>query len=271
MQYWKAHYEDAYHDTEIDILNTEADYSTDPLSFTLDGIVFQGTSPADFHLADAAQCEEACRKFSLLKWGGYHTKYQITSPYTYDLQRYALEVEIPVSVFRKSDQCIVAGRIRLAFQYREPDMSKSRTVALCDDEKVYRDDVVVSEFSLFIEGICYRSGKRTLWFEEALKDISRQMQDRYYLKSCFTCQYADYSPYGSDDYGLMLCYVRHKEDCLKVNSKDDYFAFLEEKDFDGRQETYLCSQYSPRNRAGGYRGYVEGTMDCPAPEGEGMA
>lgn len=62
-----------------------------------------------------------------------------------------------------------------------------------------------------------------------------------------------------------LRYCRHKEECLKVNSKDDYFAFLEDKDFDGRQETYLCSQYSPRNRAGGYRGYVGGTMGGPVP------
>ena len=43
-----------------------------------------------------------------------------------------------------------------------------------------------------------------------------------------------------------------------VNSKEDYFKYLEGKDSDGRQETYLCEQYSPRSRAGGYRGFVDG-------------
>lgn len=84
------------------------------------------------------------------------------------------------------------------------------------------------------------------------------MKKEYYIKCCFTCQYSDYSPYGNDDYGAMSCYRRHKEDCLMVNSKEDYFKYLEGKDADVRQETYLCEQYSPRSRAGGYRGFVDG-------------
>ncbi len=258
MQRWKAHYKDALHDTDIEILNTEGDYSSDPLSFVLDGITFKGTGPADFQLADVEQYEEAGRKFALLKWGGHHSEYHVTSPYMYDLQRYALEVEIPVSVFRKKDRQTVEGRILLAFRYDRSDVSKGHSIMLCDDERVYRDEAVVSEFSLCVDGIYYKSRKMSLWFEEALKDISVQMKDSYYMKCCFTCQYSDYSPYGSDDYGTMLCYCRHKDDCLKVNDKADYFAFLEGKDFDGRQETYLCSQYSLRDRAAGYRGFVEG-------------
>lgn len=261
MQRWKAHYKDILHDTDIEILNTEGDYSTDPLSFTLDGITFQGTGLGDFRLADPERQKEAGRKFALLKWGGHHSKYHVTSPYRYDLQRYALEAEIPVSVFRKRDGQTVGGRILLAFRYERPDMSKSHSIVLCDDERVYRDEAVVSEFSLYVDGKCYKSRKMTLWFEEALKDISAQMKDSYYMKCCFTCQYSDYSPYGSDDYGIMLCYCRHKDACLKVNGKDDFFAFLEGKDFDGRQETYLCSRYSPRDRAAGYRGFVEGVAD----------
>ena len=191
MRYWKAHYKDALHDTDIEIVNTEEDYRTEPLSFILDNITFCGTSPGDFHLAD-------------------ETQYGIT---------------------------------------------------MCDDVRVYRDDVIVREFSLSIDGVCYKSSKRTLYFEAALNDICGQIKDDYYIKCCFTCQYSDYSPYGNDDYGLMLCFCRHKDDCLRVNNKDDFFSFLEGKDFDGRQETYLCEQYCPRNRAGGYRGFVDGVMD----------
>ncbi len=86
------------------------------------------------------------------------------------------------------------------------------------------------------------------------------MKDEYRIISCFTCQYADYSPYGNDDFGTMLCFRRHKSDCLKVNGKGDYFEFLEGKDCDARQETYLCREYEFRNKSGGYRGFVKGTV-----------
>lgn len=258
MQYWKAHYKDALHDTDIEILNTEEDYRTDPLSFVLDGVTFKGTSPADFQLADVTQYDEANKKFSLLKWGGHYSKYQISSPYSYDLQRYELEVEIPVSVYRKRDKRLVAGNIFLAFKYSEPDIEKPQSILMCDDTRVYRDNLDVSEFSLLVDGCCYKTTKKTSWFEMALSDICTQIRHSYYIKCCFTCQYSDYSPYGSDDYGLMLCFCRHKEDCLKVNSKEEFFTYLEGKDYDGRQETYLCEHYSLRNRASGYRGFVDG-------------
>ena len=260
MKRWKAHYKDALHDSDIEIINTEEDYSTEPLSFTLDDITFCGTSLSDFHLVDEAQYGRASRRFSILKWGGHNSKLNITSPYLYNLQGYELEVEIPISVFRKRDEQLITGVLFLSFKYIKPDMSKPHSIWMCDDIRVYHDDVVVREFSLSIDGICYKSAEKTLYFEAALEDICKQIKENYYIKSCFTCQYSDYSPYGNDDYGLMLCFCRHKDDCLKVNSKDDFFSFLEGKDFDGRQETYLCEHYCLRNKASGYRGFVEGPI-----------
>ncbi len=253
MQRWKAHYRDALHNTPIEIINTEEDYSTEPLSFTLDNITFCSSSLSGFHLKDEEQWEEASKKFSLLKWGGC-----AVSPYLYDLQGFALEVEIPVTVFRKRDEQLIPGVLFLSFQYTKPDMSKPHSIIMCDNVRVYADDVIVQGFSLSIDGKYYKSTEKTLWFDIALENISKQIKEDYYIKCCFTCQYSDYSPYGSDDYGSMLCFCRHKDDCLKVNSKADFFRFLEGKDFDGRQETYLCQHYSPRSKAGGYRGFVSG-------------
>lgn len=246
MQYWKAHYKDALHDTDIEILNTEEDYGTDPISFTLDNITFHGTSLGDLWLADETQASEAVKKFCLLKWG---------RPYEYDLQRYALAVEIPINVFRKRDACLVTGILFVAFQCLEHDAEKHSAILLCDDERVYRDDVEVREFSLCVDGLCFQSAKKTLDFETALEDISAQIKSDYYIKCCFTCQYSDYFPYGNDDYGTMCCYRRHKDDYLKVNNKGDFFSILNGKDFDTRQETYLCEQYCLRDKAKGYRGW----------------
>lgn len=257
MQYWKAHYKDALHDTDIQIVNTEEDYRTDPLSFTLDNIRFHGTSLGDFQLADEGQYQEAAEKFCLLKYGGHCSKYHITSPYIYDLQRYELETEIPISVVRKKDNCLIMGVLFIAMRYQEYNGTRSSYGRICDDVLVYHDALEVSEFSLCVDGICYKHIGKTMYFEGALGDICTQMKNDYYIKCCFTCQYSDYSPYGNDDYGCMLCYCRHKSDCLKVNSKEEYFRFLEGKDFDARQETYLCEQYCLRNQASGYRGYVD--------------
>ena len=129
---------------------------------------------------------------------------------------------------------------------------------LVDDVQVYHNDVNVYDFSLRVDGVSYISTEKTLYFESVLNDICKQMAQDYYMKCCFTCQYSDYSPYGNDNYGCMLCYCRHKEECLKVNNKSDYFKFHEGKDCDVRQETYLCKEYDLRNKCSGYRGFVYG-------------
>ena len=72
-----------------------------------------------------------------------------------------------------------------------------------------------------------------------------------------TCQYSDYSPYGNDDYGTMLCYKKHKSEYLKVNDKYSYFEYLEGVECEVRQETYLCDEYEKRNQCEGYQGFVE--------------
>ena len=225
MRIWKAHYWDKLHDEDIEIINIQEGYSTNPLSFTLDGITFYGTSIGDFELNDGSQYDVAKEKFCLLKWGGHE----------------------------------VQGILHIVFRYLEHDIQKRQSIIIeCDNARVYRDDQVVLEFSLCMEDRVYESSIKSLCFESSLLDISKQIQENYYIKSCFTCQYSDYSPYGSDDYGAMLCYRRCKEEYLKVNNKDDFFEYLEMKDFDTRQEDYLCEEYAVRNKCAGYRGFVDG-------------
>ena len=257
MQIWKAHYKDDCHDTIIDLINTEEEYKNDPLRFLLDGIKFQGTGLGDFRLADATQYGESKKKFCILKVGGYKSGGKEV-PYWYQLQKYFLDVEIPVKAIRKLDNMELQAVIHISFGYYEHDNENNQARMYCDDTLVFYDDEKVYDFTLYVDGKKYSSTKRTLYFEKALLDICKQMADDFYLRCCFTCQYSDYSPYGCDDYGTMLCYRRHKEDYLKVNNKDEYFEYLEGKDFEMRQETYLCEEYELRNRCQGYRGYVAG-------------
>lgn len=257
VKIWKAHYRDKNHDVLIDIINTEGEYSSDPLSFTFDGITFKGSTIADFQVS-ADDAEKASEKFSIMKAGGFSLG-DSEVPYWYTLQRYSLDAEIPVVVVRRSDNCVLQGMIRVSFGYVEHDQSKIQGRYYCDDERVYHDDAIVDEFSLSVDGKKFDSSLKTLYFESALTDLQKQISPEYYLKCCFTCQYSDYSPYGCDDYGCMLCYRKQKESYLKVNTKDEYFEYLTD-DYEVRQETFLCDEYEPRTRCGGYRGYVDGVI-----------
>ena len=210
MKIWKAHFRDEKHDVFTDIVNTEGDYRTDPLSLTIDGVTFAGTGLCDLHPAAGTDMAKACERFNILKQGGFEVA-DSDVPYWYTLQRYALDVSIPVTVVRRCDNCEVEGILQYSFEFTEHDPGNIQAICLCDGERVYPDDVNVLDFTLYIDGTGYSSEKRTVCFENALMDISRKISPDYYLKCCFTCRYSDYSPYGSDDFGSMECFSRQKE------------------------------------------------------------
>lgn len=252
LKCWIAHFKDARHDVDIEILDTEDPSRTErPLRFAVDGIRFCASDISCIYLAEEAQYPEAAEKFCILKYGK-------KASYRYELQRYELEVEMPVCLVRKADNSEVWGALCLAYNYVERGNEKVRIIYRCDDAEVSHDEVQISDFSLLVDGKCYSCDEKTLRFNYALNYFSKKLKEEYYIKSCFTCQYADYSPYGGDCYGTMLCYRGCKQECLKVNNKDDFFEYLATQKFDLRQETYLCGEYEKRNKAEGYRGFVEG-------------
>ncbi|MBR4224139.1 MAG: hypothetical protein IKR73_04960 [Oscillospiraceae bacterium] len=242
-------------------MNTEGSYSTDPLSFTIDGVTFKGTSLTDLQPADDTDLAKACERFCILKEGGFTIgKDDDPVPYWYTLQRYAMVVDIPITVVRKRDKSEAPAMLHISFEYKEHDPERIQGLCYCDDERVYQDDIYVYAFDLSVDGKVYSGETMTLCFESALMDISRKISADYYLKCCFTCQYSDYSPYGNDDFGIMQCFLRQKENYLKVNSKIAYFTYLTD-DWDSKQETQLCDKFEPRIRCDGYRGYVDGAFD----------
>lgn len=256
MRYWKAHYRDESHDEDILIANEEAD-KYDNLTFTIDGVTFQGGDISGFELKDRDQAKRVQQRFSLLKWGGTMSEINHTSPYVYTLQRYALNIQIPIQVVRTADGSGVEGVLHVGYRYVSHDMEKFQIRWSCDDQRVWADDLEVTDFRLCVDGEEFSVSCKNLWFERNLQELIRLMAPKYRLKCCFTCQWSDYSPYGSDDFGTMLCYRAHKEEYLRVNSKNDYFEHLEELPNEQRQETYVCPDFAVRDQCEGYRGFVE--------------
>ena len=115
MRYWKAHYKDESHDEDILITNEEADKIRN-LTFPIDGITFWGGDISSFELKDRDQAERAQERFSLLKWGGTMSEINHTSPYVYTLQRYALDMQIPIQVFRTADGSGVEGVLHVGYR-----------------------------------------------------------------------------------------------------------------------------------------------------------
>jgi hypothetical protein len=227
------------------------------LTFTIDGVTFQGGDISIFELKDQSQVGKAQERFSLIKWGGTMSMFNHTTPYVYALQRYALNIQIPIQVVRTADGSGVEGVLHVGYRDVPHDMEKVQSRFYCDDRRVWPDDLEVTDFRLCVDGEEFSVSCKNLWFERNLQELIRLMAPEYRLKCCFTCQWSDYSPYGSDDFGTMLCYRAHKEEYLRVNEKADYFAYLEGLPVEQRQETYVCPDFTVRDQCEGYRGFVE--------------
>ncbi len=255
MQKWKAHYNDAEHDLDIEIINNENPTLPYTLSFTIDGVEFVGTSPADFELSQPEKYDFESGIFNFLKHGGH----RYCGTFHYTLQRYSMSIKIPFPVTDRKFGETIDSYIDFEYSYRERNENDRNNVRyLCGEEYVYHDVQEVKHFSLVInEKEVYGSECKSLWFEDNLLKIYRQIKDKYDVKCCFTCQYSDYSPYGSDDFGTMLCYRKHKSEYLKVNDKDTYFKYAGGLEYEQMQETQLCSDYEPRCKCEGYRGFIE--------------
>lgn len=90
-------------------------------------------------------------------------------------------------------------------------------------------------------------------FETILENIQNQFDEKYKFKNCFGCLYSDYSVYGQNAFGSMMCFVNQKDNYLKVKNKSEYIDNLTE-DFDDVQEIFCCSKFDIRRKGAGYRG-----------------
>jgi len=90
-------------------------------------------------------------------------------------------------------------------------------------------------------------------FEGVFDVLKNRLPAEVTLKSCYTCQYSDYSVYGSQVFGSMLCFRNHKEAYLQVKDKDEYMHLMDQYER-MVQETYLCDDFEHRRKGTGYRG-----------------
>jgi len=145
---------------------------------------------------------------------------------------YTLSCRIPISTWKEGMQ--IPGFLLTEVDYKDETTSP------------------YFHFSFELENETIEIGKLQE-FEGVFEILSEQLPDNVVVKTCYTCLYSDYSVYGNDLFGAMLCFRNVKDAYLKVKGKDEYMGMMD--DFDRMvQETYLCEDFAPRIKGTGYRG-----------------
>ena len=111
---------------------------------------------------------------------------------------------------------------------------------------------------LEFEGKRIKRNMTGIGFETDYRLLEKEHGAALPLKNCFGCMYSDYSPYGGDVIGTMLCFRVCKNEYLAVRDKHDLLD-LGEKHFvnvEAVPEIYTCEEFAPRDSSKhiGYRG-----------------
>lgn len=233
---WKAHYRDENLDLDLFIENNFSyDNILSSLTMVINDITFCGMSFDDWEVYSEIDIEAAFKKFSIMQWDDGKGNYR------YELQKYRLEVEIPIPVIDIAQRKCRQGLIHIAF-----DKEKNN----CDF------------FNLSIEGEIFECDQPDIDFETSFLQICKKINGKYLLKCCFGCLYSDYSPYGNNYFASMLCYLSVADQYIHVSGKykdtdEKIPIWAVYKNGKQIQETYLCDGFVPRiNCLGGYRGVI---------------
>lgn len=90
--------------------------------------------------------------------------------------------------------------------------------------------------------------------EGAIKQLNAQLPQNTKFIGCYNCRFSDYSVYGQQFWGSMLCFKNIKETYSKVKGKDKYTELMD--DFDRLvPESNYCAEFEERPKTfTGYRG-----------------
>ncbi|NOQ75240.1 MAG: hypothetical protein GQ574_24725 [Crocinitomix sp.] len=99
--------------------------------------------------------------------------------------------------------------------------------------------------------------KELEWMEDVLIGIQKQLPDNIYLKTCLSCKYSNYSPYGNGMFGSIYCFKHLKDDLKELNGKHDLLdLWTAERVAEGKifsvQETFDCSEHQIPSKADWY-------------------
>ncbi len=214
---YAAHYKDRFGEEATSIKN---DGQT--LEIVIRGSVFRGRSFDDLETATEL---------------GPHSEFSMANG---SLHNYVLQAEIPVLVSTSNEISKAILKVHTAFG------SLSDTLpAECAWAQL--------RLELLVDGQGYSSRGGSEMFEGELLDIQTQLPANTHIKTCFTCAFSDYSPYGNPSFGGLACFRDNKSGYRSIKTKGDLFAIWNTNS-GSVQEIHLCPEYELRPTNTGYRG-----------------
>lgn len=216
-------YTDAFGNEKIAIVNNHSKFHT----------IIRGTNFIGSEFTDLTP-EDSNEKTIFEKF--FFTKF----PSNPKLCNCSFEIEIPINLIETGTQKLIYVNMKMLCKIG-PESSKI-TNGL--EYEIY-------EFSIRLNDKIYFASADD--FEMAMQNLQQQWNTKYHFKNCFGCAYSDYSVYGQSAFGSMLCFVKHKNEYLKIENKADYIEKLEGK---GQrvQEIFCCEKFNMRSGNLGYRG-----------------
>ncbi|WP_075342065.1 DUF6304 family protein [Tenacibaculum agarivorans] len=223
---YKGVYRDKKGSHQIKIYN---DYEF--LSFQLGQFKFEGTSIDDFELLDYDKySSEELERFSF-------NKIRCGDGFSYEICDYDLTLIIPIQ--------LIEG---ITSEVKTLDL---KIFSKCG--KALRSGAI-DKYELCLEITINKikyTGQGDL-FEIAANDLIKNLKGKYRFNNCFGCSFSDYSVYGQNTFGTMLCFKNQKKKYLKVKTKAQYMNLNREDRL--VQETFLCEEFEIRKNNLGYRG-----------------
>jgi len=159
------------------------------------------------------------RKFEYVKFGEEDSKFG-------DLTNCRFYIEIPIKLIKKEEE--ITKLLQADIQI--------------DQSKNYGINLTINSNPNPIS-----NSKRFGYFEDALVEIQEQLPKDEKIKSCLSCKFSHYSPFGNGMFGDLYCFKKIKEKTSEIKDKISLFAVWElahkEDKLFNVQETFDCDEH----------------------------
>ena len=110
------------------------------------------------------------------------------------------------------------------------------------------------DLSLTLNGITYQASAIDSVFEDVMISLQKSLPSNVHLRCCFGCAFSDYSVYGNQFFGSMMCFRNLKPEYLRVQNKSQYLGVMDDERVVTVRETHYCPEFEVRVPGTGYRG-----------------
>ena len=161
--------------------------------------------------------------------------YELYADGSGDITNFKIEVHIPILLFDRSENKTFTETLHCYIEVGE-------TVDIDDLDNVINGLKLTTSFGEFVVN------KKIKWFEYSLIALQELLPEHIYLKTCISCKYGNYNPYGNGMFGNIYCFKNFKEELKQIRDKHDMLAIWTEEAVKNDklfsvQETFDCTDH----------------------------